>query len=134
MAGARAEVCEEAKMFPQRKKSAALRLNIWGKVLPLGSADGAEEDGVRLFTSGDRFLRERGLVIGAVKRGATYEVLGVGDFKGEFFRNGVENLESFDHDFWADAVARKDGDGVGHEVDLSGILKFARWRGGNPKF
>jgi hypothetical protein len=107
-------------MFPQGKEGAALRLDVGGKVFPLGSADGAEENSVGLFTGFDCVLGERGFIVGGIESSAADEVLWAGDFEGEFFRDGVEDVEGFDHDFRADAVAWKDGDGVGHGADLAG--------------
>ena len=114
MAGTGAQVGKEAKMFAEWKEGAALGLDVGGEVFPLGSANRAEEDGVGFFTSGDRFLGKRGFVVGGIKRCTTDEVGGAGDFEIELGSDCVENYEGNVHDFWSDAVARKDGDGVRH--------------------
>lgn len=127
MTGAGAEVGEEAEVLPDGKEGAALGLDVGGEVFPLGSANGAEEDGVGFFASGDRFRRKRGLVVCGIECGTTDEVGGARDFKIEFGSDGVEDFEGNVHDFWSDAVARKDGDGVRHGEGVVG-------EGGGEKF
>ncbi len=112
--GAGTEVGEEAEVFPQRKKGTPLGLDLGGEIFPFGTTDGAEEDGISLFTGFDGFLWEGGLVGGGIESGATDEMGGTGDLEIEFGSDCVEDFEGNVHDFWSDAVAWKDGDGVRH--------------------
>lgn len=54
----RAQVAEQFKVFTQRQQRATLWLFRRRQVLPFRTADGAEQDRIRLLASGDGRLRQ----------------------------------------------------------------------------
>lgn len=129
---ARAQIGVQAEMLSQRQQGAALRLFIGGKVLPLGAAYGAEQDGVRLFTGSDGLFR-KGLAA-MVDARAAHKSLLAAHGKSKLGTYGVQNLQGLRHDLGPDAVAGQNSNMMvmfTHVAESLGILpskvKKHRW-------
>jgi len=102
-----AEICVKGEVFAEGEEGGALWLLIGWESFPLGTANGAEEDGV----SGTACL-ERGLgegVAAGIDGGAADEALGEIESERKFFSDGGEDAEGFCHDLGADTVAGEYG-------------------------
>ena len=90
-------------MLSQRQQGAAFRLFIGGQVFPLGTAHGAEQNGIRLFTGADGLLG-KGLAA-MVDARAAHESLLAAHGKSKLGAHRVQNLQGLRHNLGPDAVA-----------------------------
>ena len=95
-------------MFPDRQKSAALRLLVRRQVLPFWTSDRAKQYRVTFLTDGHRFSRQR--LSNSINGSSTNElgielkaVIGIGG-------DGFEDFDGLCHDFWTDAITGEDCD------------------------
>ncbi len=107
----RAQVGVEAEMLAQRQQCGAFRLLVGRQVLPLGAADGAEENRLRVTAALQRVLGQR--VAELVDGGAADGVFLRLDVEAKFLRGRVQEIETDGHYFRPDAVAGQHGDFIG---------------------
>ena len=88
-----------------QRQQAAFRALAERHGVPLGSADGAQQDGVRAFARRERLCGEgfARRVDGASAERELRELERVAEFRGALF----QHAHGDPHDFWADAVARQ---------------------------
>lgn len=103
---ARTQVGIQAEMFSQRQQSSAFRLFIGGKMLPFGTAHGAEQNGIRLFAGANGFF---GKGLAAVVNARTpHKSLLAAYSEAELAAYGIQNLQGLCHNLGPDAVAGQD--------------------------
>ena len=108
MHGSRAEIGIDAQRLAEGEKS---RLRTRRRVIPFGSADRAEENGVGRPASGERIVAQR--LAAAVDGGATKIMLGEAYGKAFQRRDMVDDGAGDAGDFRADPVAGQEGDRIG---------------------
>jgi len=87
------------------EEGGALWLLGWGEAFPLGSADGAEEDGVGVFANLNGRIGEGFAFV--VDSGAAYVGFGVVEFDACGLSRCFEDVEGDGHYFWTDVVTGK---------------------------
>ena len=105
-ADGRAQVGEEAEMLAQRQQRGALGLLVRRQRFPFRSADGAEENRVRLAADAQRLRRQRLAV--DIDGGAADARFRESKVEAEFRLDRGEHAARFGHDFGADAVAGRE--------------------------
>src|SRR5690606_10723348 len=108
-----ADVREEAEVLAHAEQ-ALLGAHRGAGVVPLGAADGAEEDGVRALEGAQGLLRQRGARL--VDGDAADELLVVLEGVAELLGDRVEDLARGADDLGADAVAGEEGDLRSHDA------------------
>ena len=102
-----ADVRKEVKGLAQREQSSALGLLLGGKFLPLGAADGAEENGVGLLAEREGGVGQ-GFAVIVDACAADVGVLVI-EVQALLFGDVGENAERLGHDFGTDVVTGQDG-------------------------
>ncbi len=106
----RAQVAEQFKVFTQRQQRATLWLFRRRQVLPFRTADGAEQDRIRLLASGDGRLRQ-GSSLTVDGRPANV-ILAGGNVHGKTLAHGFQYFHRLVHHFRANAITRQNGNMV----------------------
>jgi hypothetical protein len=105
------EISKEAEVLAEREQCGALGLLVRRETLPLGAADGTEENRIALLANLEG-LCGKGLA-GRIDRGASHGHGSLLKGETELLLDGPENLGGLGHDFGSDAVSGQHCNAVG---------------------
>ena len=106
----RTQVAEQFEVLTQRQQRTALWLLGGRQVFPFRTTDGAEQDRIRLFASGDGRLRQGSPL--TVNSRPTDVILAGGNVHGKTLAHGFQYFHRLVHHFRANAITRQNGNMV----------------------